>query len=161
MFCLAPVRHHACVRLQRRLASNADTEFGRNVHHQAYREVSERQFGAWNEAAQDAYFRDDWDAAPHEIVECDGVPVGYVSVEDRSDLVRVRELVLLPEFQNRGIGTALLRQAMAHAEGRGVPVQLGTLHASRAAALYRRLGFREIGRTDTHILFEWFSPVRR
>jgi ribosomal protein S18 acetylase RimI-like enzyme len=161
MFCLAPVRHHACVRLQRRLASPADAEFGRNVHHQAYRDVVERQFGAWNVAAQDAYFRDSWGAAPHEIVECDGVPVGYVCVEDRSDLVHVRELVLLPEFQNRGIGTAVLRELLAHAEGRGVPVQLGTLHANRAAALYRRLGFREIGRTQTHILFEWLPPVDR
>ena len=33
MFCLAPVRHHACARSQRRLASPADAEFGRNAHH--------------------------------------------------------------------------------------------------------------------------------
>jgi len=143
------------------LASPADTEFGRRVHHQAYREVVERQFGAWNVAAQDAYFRDGWGAAAHEIVECDGVPVGYVCVEDRPDLVHVRELVLLPEFQNRGIGTAVLRQVLVHAEGRGVPVQLGTLHTNRAAALYRRLGFREIGRTETHILFERRPPLHR
>ena len=125
------------------------------MHHQAYREVIERQFGAWDEAVQDRFFREGWDAAPHEIVECDGVPVGYISVEDRSDLVHVRELVLLPEFQNRGIGTALLRQVMTHAQERGVPVQLRTQQANRAAALYRRVGFREIGRTETHILFEW------
>ena len=161
MLCLASVRHHACVRLQRRLASPTDAEFGRNVHHQAYRDVVERQFGAWNVAAQDAYFRDGWSAAAHEIVECDGVPVGYVSVEDRSDLVHLRELVLLPELQNRGIGTALLRQVMTQAQERGVPVQLGTLHANRAAALYRRVGFREIGRTDTHILFEWLPADPR
>jgi ribosomal protein S18 acetylase RimI-like enzyme len=131
------------------------------VHHQGYREVVERQFGAWNLAVQDAYFRDGWNAAPHEILEYDGAPVGYVCIEDRLDLVHVRELVLLPEFQNRGIGTALLRQVMAHAEGRGVPVQLGALHANRAAELYRRLGFWEIGRTDTHILFEWLPPIHR
>jgi ribosomal protein S18 acetylase RimI-like enzyme len=129
------------------------------VHHQAYRDVVERQFGAWKLAAQDAYFQDGWDAAPHEIVECDGLPVGYVCVEDRPDLVYLRELVLLPEFHNRGIGTAVLRQVLSRAEGRGVPVQLQTLHANRAAALYRRLGFYEIGRTETHILFEWLPPV--
>ena len=145
------------MRLQRRPASPGDTEFGRSVHHQAYREVVERQFGAWNEAVQDAYFRNSWNAAPHEIVECDGAPVGYVCIEDRSDLIHVRELVVLPEFQNGGIGTAVLLQVMAHAEARGVPVQLGTHHMNRAAELYRRLGFREIGRTETHILFEWLA----
>jgi ribosomal protein S18 acetylase RimI-like enzyme len=149
------------MRLQRRLASPTDAQFGRNVHHQAYRDVVERQFGAWNVAEQDAYFQDGWDAAAHEIVECDGVPVGYVSVEDRPDLVHLRELVLLPEFQNQGIGTALLRHVMTHAQQRGVPVQLQALLANRAAELYRRVGFREIGRTDTHILFEWLPAVPR
>jgi ribosomal protein S18 acetylase RimI-like enzyme len=99
------------------------------------------------------------DAAPHEIVECDGLPVGYMCVEDRRNLVHVRELVLLPQFQNRGIGTAMLRQVQAHAEGRGVTLRLQTLHANRVAALYRRVGFREIGRTETHILFEWLPPA--
>ena len=157
MSCLVLVRHYACVQLQRRLALATDAEFGRNVHHRAYRDVVERQFGAWNVAAQDRFFRDGWYAAAHEIVECDGVRVGYIGVEDRSDLVHLRELVLLPEFQNRGIGAMLLRQVMKHAEERGVPVQLGTLHANRAVDLYRRVGFREIGRTDTHTLFKWCS----
>lgn len=161
MFCLAPVRHYARVQLQRRLASATDAEFGRNVHHRAYRDVVERQFGAWNVAAQDAFFRDGWNAAAHEIVECDGVPAGYICIEDRADLVHLRELVLLPEFQNRGIGTMLLRQVMKHAEERGVPVQLGTLHANHAADLYRRVGFREVGRTNTHILFEWLPADPR
>ncbi|MBV8719950.1 MAG: GNAT family N-acetyltransferase [Chloroflexi bacterium] len=120
------------MRLERRPTRN----FARRVHHEAYRDVVERQFGAWDLAAQDAYFRAGWDAAPHEIIELDGVPVGYVCVEDRPGLVHVRELVVLPEFQNRGIGTAILQQVLAYAAGRGLPVQLGTLHANRAAALY-------------------------
>jgi ribosomal protein S18 acetylase RimI-like enzyme len=147
------------MRLERRLAAPADADFARDVHHHAYRDVVERQFGVWNLAAQDAYFRGGWEAAPHEIIECDGVAVGYVCVEDRPDLVHLRELVLLPEFQNQGIGTAVLQQVLAHAAARGVPVHLATLHANRAAALYRRIGFREIGRTETHILFEWSSPA--
>jgi ribosomal protein S18 acetylase RimI-like enzyme len=32
-------------------------------------------------------------------------------------------------------------------------VVLGTLHENRARALYRRLGFDEIGTTDTHTLY--------
>jgi hypothetical protein len=36
-----------------------------------------------------------------------------------------------------------------------VPVRLDTLLANQAANLYRRAGFRQIGITDTHLLFEW------
>jgi ribosomal protein S18 acetylase RimI-like enzyme len=65
----------------------------------------------------------------------------------------VRELVVRPDFQGRGIGTAVVRDAIARGRARRVPVMLGTLQENRAADLYRRLGFVEYDRTDTHILF--------
>lgn len=139
----------------KRPALDSDTDFARDVHHQAYRAVVEQQFGPWVEAEQGRYFERGWADAVFEIVLCDGVPCGYVCVEDRDDDIHVRELVLLPEYQGRGIGSAILRGVLARARGRDVPVRLGTFHKNRAAHLYRRLGFREIGRTATHILLEW------
>ena len=44
---------------------------------------------------------------------------------------------------------------MDRARVRGVPVHLGTFTKNRALDLYRRLGFQEIDRTDTHVLLEW------
>jgi GNAT superfamily N-acetyltransferase len=146
--------------LTRRPATRADTELARRVHHEAYREVVERQFGAWREAAQDRFFADGWDAAAFEILLCDGAPCGYTCVEDRADHVHVRELVVRPPFQRRGIGSAILRQTLERARVRGVPVRLETFHLNQAAELYRRHGFRETGRTGTHILMEWREPER-
>ena len=141
--------------ISRRPATEADRELARRVHHQAYQEAVERQFGRWVVAEQDRFFDRGWADARHEIVLCDGEPCGYVCIEDRADDIHVRELVILPEFQGRGIGSALLGEAIARARGRGVPVRLGTFHHNRAAELYRRLGFQETGRTPTHILMEW------
>lgn len=142
--------------LTRRPATEADADFARRVHHEAYRDVVDRQFGRWVEVEQDRYFERNWTAHPHEIVLCDGVPCGYVAIYDRDEAVVFSELVLLPAFHGRGIGTALLREQMDRARARGVPVWLGVLHENhRAANLYRRLGFRERGKTDTHILMEW------
>jgi ribosomal protein S18 acetylase RimI-like enzyme len=139
----------------RRPATETDRDLARRVHHEAYRDAVERQFGRWVEAEQDRFFAAAWVAARHEIVLCDGQPCGYVCVEECADDVHVRELVIMPEFQGRGIGTALLGEALERARGRGVPVRLGTFHHNRAAELYRRLGFREVGRTRSHILMEW------
>jgi ribosomal protein S18 acetylase RimI-like enzyme len=132
-------------------------EFARAVHHQAYRDVVEQQYGRWDEKEQDNFFAENWASATFKIVLCDGIPCGYMCIEDRANDIHVRELVILPEFQNRGVGSSLLSAAMKRARERRVPVRLGTLHVNRAANLYRRLGFQETGRTEIHILFEWNS----
>jgi ribosomal protein S18 acetylase RimI-like enzyme len=139
----------------RRPATDADTPFARQAHHGAYREAVTRQFGGWDEAAQDVFFARDWADAEFEILEADGVPCGYACVEERGQDFHVREIVVHPDFQGRGIGTAVLRQTQERARARGVPVVLGTFLTNRAVGLYRRLGFRETGRTDIHVLMEW------
>ena len=117
----------------------------------------ERQFGPWVEEQQDRYFETDWALATFEIVLSDGIPCGYVCIEDRDDDIHVREIVLAPEYQGRGIGSSILREVMERARTRRVPVRLGTQHKNRALGLYSRLGFREVGRTETHVLLEWSS----
>jgi GNAT superfamily N-acetyltransferase len=139
----------------RRAATDADRAFACETHHLAYRDVVERQFGAWVEEQQDGFFQSSWAAQPHEIVLFEGEPCGYVCVEERPADVHLRELVLQPHYQGQGIGSAVLHAVIEHARERRVPVRLGTHLANRAANLYRRVGFRQIGSTDTHLLFEW------
>ena len=69
--------------------------------------------------------------------------------------MHVRTLVIHPQFQNHGIGTAFLRNVCDQAAARGVAVRLGVFHENRAIALYKRLGFREFDRTETHVLMQW------
>lgn len=143
--------------ITKRPASATDTEFARSVHHRAYRDVSVRQFGPWDEKAQDEFFADGWSTAAHEMILCDDVPCGYVCVEYRDGDIHVRELVIGPEFQRKGVGSHIPREVIEVARDRQVPVRLGTLHVNHAVNLYRRLGFCEYGVTDTHILMEWRS----
>jgi ribosomal protein S18 acetylase RimI-like enzyme len=140
------------------VAGDDDETWMREVHHAAFREVVERQFGTWDEAQQDALFHSEWIETRFEVIECEGSRCGYVCIEDRDADVHVRIIVIAPEFQNRGIGTAIILEAIEHARSRGVPVVLGTHHQNRAADLYRRLGFVQAGATETHRLFR-LDPV--
>jgi GNAT superfamily N-acetyltransferase len=142
-------------KVTRRRATEADTDFARRAHHDAYRDLVERQFGAWVESVQDRYFAADWKPDSFQIVLCDEAPCGYLCLEDRGDDLHVREIVVRPEYQGRGIGTALLGEVIEGARRRGIPVRLGTHHQNRAIQLYHRLGFRDVGRTPTHVLLEW------
>src|SRR5688500_5151390 len=148
------------VKVTRRPALESDTPFARETHHGAYRDVVTRQFGPWDEAKQDTLFARDWVDSQFEILEVDDIPCGYTCIEERAADFHVREIVVHPAHQNRGIGTAVLRETIERARAKGVPVHLGTFVNNRAADLYRRLGFQETGRTDTHILMEW-CPTER
>ena len=140
-------------RLSRRPAAEADREWARAVHHATMRGVVERQFSAWDEREQDDFFDSDWDGGRFEIILCGGSPCGYVCLEERRDDVHLRELVVTTEHQNRGIGTAIVEDAIERARRRRVPVVLQALHENEAARLYRRLGFVPTGTTDMHTLF--------
>ena len=139
----------------RRPATAADMEFARTVHHRAYREVIELQYGSWSVDAQDKFFADAWSAATHEIILCDSVSCGYTCIENRKAEIYLRELVIDPDFQCLGIGSSIVKDVLAEATAREIPVRLQTHLLNRASNLYRRLGFRETGRTNTHILMEW------
>jgi ribosomal protein S18 acetylase RimI-like enzyme len=142
--------------VQTRAATDRDFVFARRVHHAAYRDVVERQFGPWDEAEQDTFFEHDWMLQATEMILADGSACGYWMVEDREADIHIRELVIHPRCQSQGIGRYLLESMQRRAQGRRVPVRLGTYLENRAVVLYERVGFREIGRTDTHILMEWF-----
>ena len=133
----------------------ADIPFARSVHHRAYRDVIERQYGPWDETNQDRFFDTAWHEAVHEIILCEGVRCGYSSIEDRDGEIYLGELVIDPDFQCRGIGTQIIRNVLERAIERGVPVRLRTHVVNRAANLYLRMGFRETARTESHLLLEW------
>ena len=138
-----------------RKATTADADYARKLHHAAYREIVTAQFGEWDDQVQDRFFDGDWHDASFDILLCDGEPCGYAAVEERSDDIHVRELVVDPARQGLGIGSAFVRLVMDRATIRGVPVRLGTCLHNRAVNLYRRLGFHEFERSASHVLLTW------
>ena len=67
-------------------------------------------------------------------------PMGVVSVNGSL----IEDLYILPEMQNRGYGTKLLRFAMEKCTG--APTLWILENNVRAERLYHRMGFRETGR---------------
>lgn len=70
-------------------------------------------------------------------------PIGIVSVTGSL----IEDLYVLPDRQNRGCGTALLRYAISRCTGK--PTLWILENNADAARLYRRMGFRETGRKNT------------
>jgi ribosomal protein S18 acetylase RimI-like enzyme len=141
--------------MQIRPSTEEDFTFLRDLHHRAYRDLIVRQFGAWNDEAQDAFFEQSLREAPFAIIEHDGTRIGAIAVREDTEALHIIELQILPEWQNRGIGTALVREQLEAAESRRKPVRLRVLRQNRARELYERLGFAITGQTQTHYFMAW------
>jgi predicted N-acetyltransferase YhbS len=138
-----------------RPATPADTPFLKELHRRAYREVIVRQFGYWDDAAQDYWFQKGLADAKFSVVEENGEPVGAIALQETPESLYLAELQILPEWQARGLGTALLRMQLEHAKQLQKPIGLRVLQASRARALYERHGFVVTEQNQTHYLMEW------
>jgi len=144
-------------KVTKRMAIEADIEFARKTHHRAYHDVIVRQFGNFDEKMQDDFFAKSWKPETHQILMSGGSEVGYCYIEYFPDHIFAHELVLLPEFQGKGIGSKMLSKVIEEAKAKNIPIKLQVLKENQAQHLYRKLGFKDTGTTDTHIEME-FNP---
>lgn len=135
-----------------RPALAADQDWLRSLHHQAYQELSGRLYDARAQAWEAGFFAARI-AHPVDafIIEANGIGVGAIYIEERSEGVFVESLELLPEHQGRGAGSFALTWVVERAASAGQPAIL-QVHKenSDAERLYMRLGFEVIGETETH-----------
>ena len=92
--------------------------------------------------------------ADERIILLDDCPAGNLIVIRTRKEIRLAEIALLPEDQNQGVGSDLIRDLAEEARVMGFPLRLHVAKFNRAVDLYLRLGFALIGDTGTHYLME-------
>jgi len=128
----------------------ADRTFFIEVHHQAYRETIENMFG-WDEAFQDIMASKSFDEGGHHSILKENQKIGVIGWELRPDYFWLKNLFILPDYQNQGFGTLILETCIQKAKASVKELRLQTLKANlRAKALYERHGFKVSEATDTH-----------
>ena len=140
--------------IQFRPATAADQPFLQRLNREAYDELVTRQYGSWDDEFQRARFGKKLQSVQFRIVLLGNQPVGAVSSTEHDDHIFLNELLILPEFQNRGIGSRVLASELRHADLLGKPIRLHTLRLNRAQELYKRHGFIETGRDENYVNME-------
>lgn len=146
--------NNGAMNVRLREATPEDHDFLRELNRRAYFDLVTRQFGSWDDAAQEERFDAKLDRASFRIAEVDGRAVGAIWSSDQDDHILLHELLVLPEFQNQGIGSEILESELDRARTAGKPVRMHTLVLSRARAFYKRHGFKETGRTGVYVSME-------
>ena len=104
------------------------------------------QIWGWDEGWQRGDFERRFQQCRVSVIEAGARAAGGLWVETRPDSLYIHELQLAPEFQRRGIGTAVLQDVIAEATACEQPVALSVFTINpRARQLYERVGFEVIG----------------
>jgi GNAT superfamily N-acetyltransferase len=95
------------------------------------------------------------------IILFNGRPVGRMLVDRGEATILLRDIALLTEYRNAGIGSRLIRDLMNEAAAAGKPIELHVLTTSPAVRLYERLGFRnsDSGSDGAYLAMQW-TPAR-
>ena len=102
----------------------------------------------WNEDQKRAFIQMQFLArersyprAGNRIILLNGRPVGRMMVDRNETEILLRDIALLTEFRNAGIGSRLIKDLMKEATAARKPILLHVVSTSPAVRLYERLGF--------------------
>jgi GNAT superfamily N-acetyltransferase len=98
----------------------------------------EKLYG-WNETQAKDILRKVMHGA--HLVLVNAQPAGILKIEVLDGFVYLAEIGLMPEHQNQGLGTQIIQDVIALADGLGLPLELQVFAINPAVKLYERLGF--------------------
>ena len=85
----------------------------------------------------------------NQVVILDGSPIGRIWLHRAEGEHELVDIALLPEFRNRGIGTALVTEAISASRAAGVPLRCSVDIANPGSLrFHRRLGFQIVSQDE-------------
>lgn len=93
---------------------------------------------------QNTQFHHNYPKADYNIISWDGNHVGRLYVNRAKDEIRIVDVSLLTKYRNQGLGTHIVRDLVAEAEEKGLPLRLSVERTCQAVHLFTREGFATI-----------------
>ena len=128
--------------------------------------IEELEGVGWDDAQKQAFFRMQFVARERShprvddrIILLNGRPIGRMMVDRTGEAILLRDIALLTEFRNAGIGSRLIQDLMKEASSAGKPIQLHVVASSPAVKLYERLGFCRTGDEAAYLEMKWIPAT--
>ena len=133
-----------------RSVTENDYDFIYRVKKEAYQKYVEQYFGSWVEEQQKEYFKafiETYKEGAY-IITLDGRDIGFYNGMSFEDKFEIGNICIIPEYQNKGIGTAILKELLEKNVDKNVTLQY--FKSNPVGRLYERLGFKVVGETEYH-----------
>jgi GNAT superfamily N-acetyltransferase len=140
-------------------ADDSHQEFGYQVKKSAEGAYIEQIWG-WEENVQRDYYAREWEKGGQDIITYYDIPVGTIAVRKRGDGTWIESFFILPEYQNKGIGSYLLKNILNISDKEEQITRLKFLKNNPVKSLYIRHGF-DIISSDEYFYSMERKPVTR
>ncbi|MFX1475515.1 MAG: GNAT family N-acetyltransferase [Promethearchaeota archaeon] len=131
-----------------------DSELTYQIKRAAFKEYIEKVWG-WDEKEQRKLHERRFASQDYQVIQVDNIDVGYMSIVQQPDCIKLYQMFVLPEYQNKGIGTKCMLHIINEATLSKLPIRLQVLKVnSRAFKFYQGLGFKSTEESENHILME-------
>ncbi|OGN99804.1 MAG: hypothetical protein A2Y58_03690 [Chloroflexi bacterium RBG_13_51_52] len=139
-------------------ADESHYEFVYRVKKEAYGDYIARVFG-WDENKERGFHAKDWEALKPSVILYDNQPVGTFCFTKKgghffTGRYFIEHFYILPEHQDKGIGSFVLNTLLDTADNAGLPVNLIYFSFNPAASLYARMGFEVIEIKEPFVIME-------
>lgn len=141
-----------------RSAETSDLETTYKIKCNALKPYIERIWD-WSELRQREIHRANFFASKTKIIEHKKQEIGYIVLKETKTEISIENLLIVPRFQNLGIGKEVMKQIIkkANAEKKTVQLQVFKIN-TKAQRFYENLGFKKTYENKNHIGMkkDWF-----
>ena len=136
-------------------ASGRYSQFAWSLYRDLMKPLTVELLGWWNELGQKRVVVLALAQEGTSVIVINELDAGWLQVVESPDSIYLVQLCLLPSLQNRGIGTAIVRELSDKATQAGKPLILDVMKNNRARSLYERLGFRVVEVSQYELKMRW------
>ena len=145
--------------IELRQATVADTKFLWDVFRVSMKDYITQTRGEWNEQKEESQFRHQLDLPAAQVILSKNLEVGFIMAPIKDNAREIHTICIVPEHQNRGIGTEVICSIIAEAGTQKMPLYLSVLKVNPARRLYERLGFEDIEETKHHFRMKFHGAA--
>ncbi len=131
-----------------------DYEFIYEVIKITLKEYIEKIWG-WNEDLEHLFFKEEMNEEEAYIIKVDNERVGYLSLAEQKNEIEIENFLLLPKFQNKGLGKDIMKDLIKKSKRKKKKIVLKTFKINeRANNFYRKLSFKLTGEDENYFMYE-------
>ena len=102
----------------------------------------------WDENERRKYHEEMWQSKRPKIITYNSQPIGTIYIAENKTHTEIAQFYILPEYQNKGIGSHILEGVLDNSDKAGSTVELEVLKVNPAVSLYQRYGFQIVSSNE-------------